>query len=598
MLEFSRQFPEVVAGKKRGSFDHVRFSEVYAAISFTSDETHGRMMCFIEYSRKVDTKYGWSVQQARVKWSYWKGQGVASDQLGEVDGWPNRLMIPVAKISIAGERMEHSKQMIAESKRQKALTEADFQDGLLSIQSGHQNFKNSDVFTGSGDMASTGLGPSRFTGLDATGLGLFHDSKTLPPKSAVAAEAVAQTNPNSQAAAEQLKTGGQRGSQPAGDETAEAGIGAKRLPRFQKMRKEVENMETKTGELILLAYATVQQQGLQPEDQDFRSIVMQGLGMLTSLMCVDVKISPGSDGQAPSQPVLVTRKPQDETTQAQFNEALWQQSLKDVPVECRPQCNYAKLMAWSSMVATCNKIKDAPTTLAIAENEKIIADYKAEMLSFGKCLRKSVASLDTQLKTRKTVAQIESSRKIADTRKAEASRKQEEAIAARLRRANVLTLEGQKVKWHTARAQHCERILEVDMTTVVEARGPWVMTTCDELTAALEAVSLCACMNSFGLKHTEHPLMKPAAAGVVFAPVPQQISTEPLMQIVDRAVDRRLKMASLISSDLQHFDQFYLVGRRIDKTFSSHCPGFIGQIMIPCGSMTVDIWMTDFRPFL
>ena len=69
------------------------------------------------------------------------------------------------------------------------------------------------------------------------------------------------------------------------------------------------------------------------------------------------------------------------------------------------------------------------------------------------------------------------------------------------------------------------------------------------------------------------------------------------MQIVDRAVDRRLKMASLISSDLQHFDQFYLVGRRIDKIFSSHCPGFIGQIMIPCGSMTVDIWMTDFRPF-
>ena len=92
------------------------------------------------------------------------------------------------------------------------------------------------------------------------------------------------------------------------------------------------------------------------------------------------------------------------------------------------------------MVATCHKIKDAPTTLAIAENEKIIADYKAEMLSFGKCLRKSVASLDTQLKTRKTVAQIESSRKIADTRKAEASRKQEEALAARLRRANVLTL--------------------------------------------------------------------------------------------------------------------------------------------------------------
>ena len=215
VLEFSRQFPEVVARKKRGSVEHVRFTEVYGAISFTSDETHGRMMCFIEYSRNVDKKYGWSVQQARVKWSYWKQQGVASDQLGEVDGWPNRMMIPIAKMSIAGERMEYSKQMIAESKRQKALTEADFQDGLLSIKSGHQNFKNSDVFTGVGDIASTGLGPSRFTGLDATGLGLFHDSKNVPHKSAVAAEPAAPKNPNGQAAAEQLKTGGQPGSQPA-----------------------------------------------------------------------------------------------------------------------------------------------------------------------------------------------------------------------------------------------------------------------------------------------------------------------------------------------------------------------------------------------
>ena len=85
--------------------------------------------------------------------------------------------------------------------------------------------------------------------------------------------------------------------------------------------------------------------------------------MLTSLMCVEVKISPGSDGQAPSQPVLVTRQPQDESTQAQFNEALWQQSLKDVPAECRPQCNYAKLMAWSSMVATCNKSRMLPQRL-------------------------------------------------------------------------------------------------------------------------------------------------------------------------------------------------------------------------------------------
>ena len=39
---------------------------------------------------------------------------------GEFDSWPQRLMTPKEDYSVVGEQLEHSKQRIAEPKRQKA----------------------------------------------------------------------------------------------------------------------------------------------------------------------------------------------------------------------------------------------------------------------------------------------------------------------------------------------------------------------------------------------------------------------------------------------------------------------------------------------
>ena len=599
VLEFARQFPEVTNGKKRGTFDHVRFCEVYAAITFSSEETHGKYMCFIEYSRKMDRKYGWTVQQARVKWTHWKAQGVANDQKGEVDGWSERLMIPTAQVSIAGERMEYSKQMIAESKRQKALTEADYQDGLLSIKSGHSGLKGNDLF--SGDMAKLGLGPSRFTGVDATGLGLFHDGKNLPSKAAMK-NSVKPTGAAPAAPAGSPAAG--KGQPAPAADAVEAGIGAKRLPRFQKMRKEVEIQEGKINELIICAHSILRSDQLLPEDQDFKSIVEQGMFLVHALMCVEVKTiaKVGDDGQRKEeiQIVALNPPPKSERTRSEYNEEMWKDALRTVPVDQRPKCDYGKLLAWSSVVSTSRAIKDAPTSVVIAEHEKTIADFKAEMTNFSKCLKKSVTSLDNQIKTRKSHAQIATGRALADSKKTEALRKQEEALQSRLRRVNVLTPQGQKVKWHIARAQQVERILEVDMASVAEARSqaPWVMHATEEVSTFLTSGPMAACLSSFSIKHSAHPLMQYAAAGVVFAPVPKSVSTATLMQIVDTVVPQRLKLGTLIAGEeANRLDQFFLVGRRIDKTFSSHSPSFMGQIVLPCSAMTTDIWMTDFRPF-
>ena len=64
---------------------------------------------------------------------------------GEVEGWAERLIIPRGDFSVCGEMFQHSKEMIVESKRLKGVTEADFADGLFSIESGHESMKGSDL---------------------------------------------------------------------------------------------------------------------------------------------------------------------------------------------------------------------------------------------------------------------------------------------------------------------------------------------------------------------------------------------------------------------------------------------------------------------
>ena len=75
VIGFQRQFPAMWPGqKKRGSFDHIGFSETFAALSCSDELFWSKYMCFIEYSRKMDITYGWTVQQSKVKWTFWKVQ--------------------------------------------------------------------------------------------------------------------------------------------------------------------------------------------------------------------------------------------------------------------------------------------------------------------------------------------------------------------------------------------------------------------------------------------------------------------------------------------------------------------------------------------
>ena len=59
---------------------------------------------------RVGFELGAEVDKKEAKMAVLRSVG---DLKGEVDSWPEQLMIPAAQMSIAGARMEHSKQMIA-----------------------------------------------------------------------------------------------------------------------------------------------------------------------------------------------------------------------------------------------------------------------------------------------------------------------------------------------------------------------------------------------------------------------------------------------------------------------------------------------------
>ena len=67
VLAFERDSPAVIKGKKRGTFDHISFHETFCKKSYSSDESWGKHMDFIEYSRKMERKHGWSVGQSKAK---------------------------------------------------------------------------------------------------------------------------------------------------------------------------------------------------------------------------------------------------------------------------------------------------------------------------------------------------------------------------------------------------------------------------------------------------------------------------------------------------------------------------------------------------
>ena len=130
-------------------------------------------------------------------------------------------------------------------------------------------------------------------------------------------------------------------------------------------------------------------------------------------------------------------------TMLAYNESLWAGILRDIPVEQRPQCDYSKLMAWHKVMSISLEVKNAQNTKQIAELEKVVTDFKNELSTFNKTLKKSINVLESAVKNRKTEATIESSKRAANAKKADQARKAEEALAARLRRQNVLAPAGQ-----------------------------------------------------------------------------------------------------------------------------------------------------------
>ena len=95
---------------------------------------------------------------------------------------------------------------------------------------------------------------------------------------------------------------------------------------------------------------------------------------------------------------------------------MWLKALADVPVDKRPQCNYSSLMPWAALVATAWKIKDSTTSIDIADDENHIGDLKVEISNFVKGLRKAISALHNNIKGRKSQAQVQSSRLLADTK--------------------------------------------------------------------------------------------------------------------------------------------------------------------------------------
>ena len=96
-------------------------------------------------------------------------------------------------------------------------------------------------------MAKLGM-PSTFAGTDNTGMSLFHNAKNLPAKEHLAMEM--NKDKNAQGSKNQPPEGGSGAVEASGEGEVEGGIAAKRLPRFQKLRKEMEQLDAKVDELL------------------------------------------------------------------------------------------------------------------------------------------------------------------------------------------------------------------------------------------------------------------------------------------------------------------------------------------------------------
>ena len=75
VLQFEADNPVVVKGKKRGTFDHITFHERFSKKTYSSDETMGKWMDFIEYSGRWSARGAGQSGKARPSGiGSWLGQ--------------------------------------------------------------------------------------------------------------------------------------------------------------------------------------------------------------------------------------------------------------------------------------------------------------------------------------------------------------------------------------------------------------------------------------------------------------------------------------------------------------------------------------------
>lgn len=145
VLQFEVDHPECIKGKKRGCFDHIQFWETYSKRTYSKDEAWAKWQDFVEFSRRMERKRGWTVGQSRVKWNWYLSQPacrVPRDMGGEEKGFEQRLLVPKGEFAIIGHSTIEEKALSIVGKRVKSITSDGFQDALADLGTGHSGLSN------------------------------------------------------------------------------------------------------------------------------------------------------------------------------------------------------------------------------------------------------------------------------------------------------------------------------------------------------------------------------------------------------------------------------------------------------------------------
>ena len=82
ILKFEQDHPPLKAGKKRGSLDHVEFSESYKKVTQVGDKALSKWFGKTSWVKFQKRTRGWNLSQSMAKWNEYKVQGVPSDMQG------------------------------------------------------------------------------------------------------------------------------------------------------------------------------------------------------------------------------------------------------------------------------------------------------------------------------------------------------------------------------------------------------------------------------------------------------------------------------------------------------------------------------------